>query len=238
MKNLFCFLLLIVSNLFSFSTFAQVGIGTQIPDASAMLDVQSTVKGILVPRMTSAQRLAIPSGAPNGLLVFDTDNNSFWFFKSPTWMQITAAVGFAATPTSGKTIADNSYSTLAPYTESFDDGNNFNPANGTFTAPSSGMYHFDGLVQWNIGISGSPQNHVPSSIRIYNNGTIVEVGQVTRILDIDAGFGDGLSVSVNVKLAIGDVVNIGVFYVSGTNTFVAVGGGGSGSCYFSGYKVY
>ena len=106
LKKPFCFLLLIVSNLISFSTFAQVGIGTQTPDASAMLDVQSTVKGILVPRMTSAQRLAIPSGAPNGLLVFDTDNNSFWFFKSPTWMQITAAVGFAATPTSGKTIAD------------------------------------------------------------------------------------------------------------------------------------
>ncbi len=77
MKNLFCFLLLVASELFSFSTFAQVGIGTQSPDASAMLDVQSTTKGILVPRMTSAQRLAIPSGAPNGLLVFDTDNKIF-----------------------------------------------------------------------------------------------------------------------------------------------------------------
>lgn len=42
------------------------------PDNTAMLDVSATDKGILIPRMTAAQRLAIPSPA-NGLLVFQTD---------------------------------------------------------------------------------------------------------------------------------------------------------------------
>jgi len=42
------------------------------PDNSAMLDVSAIDKGILVPRMTAAQRLAIPSPA-NGLVVFQTD---------------------------------------------------------------------------------------------------------------------------------------------------------------------
>lgn len=49
-----------------------VGINTT-PDPSAMLDVSSTDKGMLVPRMTTAQRLAIPSPAES-LLVFDTDH--------------------------------------------------------------------------------------------------------------------------------------------------------------------
>ena len=42
------------------------------PDNSAMLDVTATNRGVLIPRMTAAQRLAIPSPA-NGLLVFQTD---------------------------------------------------------------------------------------------------------------------------------------------------------------------
>ncbi|MCP3907476.1 MAG: hypothetical protein GY712_05600, partial [Oceanicoccus sp.] len=67
--------------LLSLGLSAQVGVNTDgsSPDGSAMLDVKSTDKGMLVPRMTSAQRTAI-SGAATGLLVFDTDNSSFWFY--------------------------------------------------------------------------------------------------------------------------------------------------------------
>jgi hypothetical protein len=57
--------------LFSSSMFAQVGINTDnsTPDNSAMLDVKSTTKGFLPPRMTYAQRNAI-AGAPAGLIVW------------------------------------------------------------------------------------------------------------------------------------------------------------------------
>ena len=44
------------------------------PDASAMLDIQSTDKGLLIPRMTSTQRIGINNPA-EGLMVFDTDIN-------------------------------------------------------------------------------------------------------------------------------------------------------------------
>ena len=53
---------------------------------SAMLDVTSTTKGFLSPRMTSAQRLAIPSPA-EGLSVYDTDTKTFWYF-STSWKEI------------------------------------------------------------------------------------------------------------------------------------------------------
>ena len=57
-----------------------VGIGTTTPNASAQLDVSSTAKGMLVPRMTTAQRTAIASPA-KGLLVFDNGTSSFWFYS-------------------------------------------------------------------------------------------------------------------------------------------------------------
>jgi hypothetical protein len=56
------------------------------PHASAMLDVQSNTKGILIPRMTSAERTAIASPL-KGLLVFDNITSSFWFYNGTAWEQ-------------------------------------------------------------------------------------------------------------------------------------------------------
>jgi hypothetical protein len=67
----------------------QVGIGTVAPDASSMFDVVSTSKGMLTPRMTTAQKQAITSPA-NGLVVYDTDLKSFCFYdtSSVSWIKI------------------------------------------------------------------------------------------------------------------------------------------------------
>ena len=54
---------------------------------SAILDVQSTDKGILIPRMTTVQRTGINSAA-NGLMVFDSETASFWFYNVDTWQEI------------------------------------------------------------------------------------------------------------------------------------------------------
>lgn len=85
------FKMLLFITFFSLGTFsyAQVGIGTTNPDASAMLEIQSTTKGVLIPRMTTAQRIAInPASTANGLLVFDTDFNSFWFYNTNVWKEL------------------------------------------------------------------------------------------------------------------------------------------------------
>lgn len=57
------------------------------PHASAVLDLVSTTKGMLVPRMPAASRLAIPSPA-NGLLLYDTDSAAFFFRKGFSWIRI------------------------------------------------------------------------------------------------------------------------------------------------------
>ena len=63
------------------NVFAQVGIGTITPNASSVLDVSSTTQGMLTPRMTTAQRVAIVSPA-DGLMVYDTDLKTFYHFNS------------------------------------------------------------------------------------------------------------------------------------------------------------
>jgi hypothetical protein len=56
-------------------------------DPSAMLDVTSTNKGFLAPRMTAAQRTAIATPA-TGLLVYQTDaTTGFWYYNGTVWVQ-------------------------------------------------------------------------------------------------------------------------------------------------------
>lgn len=64
-----------------------VGVGTNTPDGSAALDVSSTTKGMLIPRMTSGQRTGIATPA-TGLLVFDATTESFWFKSATNWIEL------------------------------------------------------------------------------------------------------------------------------------------------------
>ncbi|GAL61934.1 hypothetical protein [Algibacter lectus] len=91
MKNTTIFIGLLFLVLFQIPTYAQVGIGTTTPDASSILDIESTTQGILTPRMTTAQRIAIASPA-EGLMVFDTDEGSFFYFDSTVWVELEGSV--------------------------------------------------------------------------------------------------------------------------------------------------
>ncbi len=65
------------------------------PHASAMLDIKvnaAAKKGLLIPRMTSAQRSAIASPAA-GLMVYDTDTQSFWYWNASAWTNLAAGGG-------------------------------------------------------------------------------------------------------------------------------------------------
>ncbi len=69
-----------------------VGIGTTTPDASSVLELESTNQGVLVPRMSTALRLAIAAPA-NGLLVYDTDVDCFFYYiaATATWQNLCIA---------------------------------------------------------------------------------------------------------------------------------------------------
>jgi|TARA_R100000479_G_scaffold43446_1_gene19869 hypothetical protein len=86
MKNI---KLLLLTLLFCGFSYAQVGIGTTTPDPSSMLDVTSDSQGLLVPRMTTAERNAITDPAKS-LLIFDTTENTYYFNEgddvTPNWI--------------------------------------------------------------------------------------------------------------------------------------------------------
>jgi hypothetical protein len=64
-----------------------IGIGTATNDASALLDVSSTTRGVLIPRVTLAERNAIAAPA-NGLQIFNKSNNKIEFWDSGFWRTI------------------------------------------------------------------------------------------------------------------------------------------------------
>jgi hypothetical protein len=65
----------------------RVGIGTTNPNPSALLELKSSNKGLLVPRTSTASRLAIANPA-KGLMVYDTTAAGFWFYNGNAWAQI------------------------------------------------------------------------------------------------------------------------------------------------------
>jgi len=107
---LFCFLLLSTLNQ-GFAQNNNVGIGTNVPDASAVLELNATNQGILIPRTDTT----LVTGPATGLLIYQSADNAFYYFDGTFWRAIgaggsqgpagpTGATGTAGTPgTTGTT---------------------------------------------------------------------------------------------------------------------------------------
>jgi len=87
MKQIFTLLAAVV---LTATTYAQVGVGTTTPDASSALDITSTTKGLLIPRITENQRDAISSPA-TGLMIYQTDGTvGFYYYNGSSWAEVAA----------------------------------------------------------------------------------------------------------------------------------------------------
>ncbi len=91
MKKTTRLLLALTLLLSSATNFAQIAINTDgsAPDVSAILDVQSTTKGILLPRLTNAERDAINSPAV-GLVIYNTQSETIQTYHGSLWLMINA----------------------------------------------------------------------------------------------------------------------------------------------------
>ncbi|MDO7877161.1 tail fiber domain-containing protein [Hymenobacter sp. ASUV-10] len=105
-----------------------VGIGTTAPDASAALDIVSSSKGALLPRVAAASSIASPA---TGLLVFQTNAPAGFYFNAgtpaaPSWQQLATAAGAAVTASNGltKTGADIALGGTLTQPTTLDQGSN------------------------------------------------------------------------------------------------------------------
>src|SRR5882757_7990735 len=70
-----------------------------LPNSNAMLDIKSGNKGLLIPRMDSIARKAIPN--TKGLLVYDSTYGSYWFNNGVAWQNISTGSGWGLNGNSG-----------------------------------------------------------------------------------------------------------------------------------------
>lgn len=132
MKKYYLLLLLALQTSAGYVLAQNVGINATgaLPDPKAMLDIASTSSGLLIPRMTTAQRDAISSPAV-GLQVFNLTTNTLDIYRGAMW----ESVGY--TNPNSSVVEVNSLSNLPA------------PSGGAITLVPGKMYSFSGLV--NIG---------------------------------------------------------------------------------------
>lgn len=150
-----------------------VGINTTTPDASAALDVNSTSQGVLVPRMTLAQRDAINSPA-TGLIIYQTDNTPGFYFNAGTpaeknWTSLTGGTSsggsnanvFGDGSAGSLNITSNTdWSTSAPANLNFQFSSITIASGATLTVPSGTKLRSSGDVSiaGSINVSGTERN--------------------------------------------------------------------------------
>jgi hypothetical protein len=147
-KNIFLVLLMLSFGI----SFAQVGIGTLTPDPSSVLDVTSTTKGILLPRMTVAQRNAIANPGV-GLLVYNSEDLEF----------NTHDTNWKGLSTGYKSVSLALATTTASTTDVLVDGMTITPKAGTYLISFSGQFN-------NVGVTPAT---ALVTFSVYANGVLV-----------------------------------------------------------------
>ena len=186
------------------------------PDDSAIFDVQSTSKGILIPRMATAQRSAIATPA-TGLLVFDTDTSGFWFYDGTAWADLSSGGGADADWTETANGIYHNTGNVAINTASIDNNSNlyvFRPLgdygadkasiygyrDGFSSTPDSGGIHFGtlgidaaikGFSNWGNAYSAAVAGH---SYLDYTNAAAVLGGDRTGNTFGALGFRDSTQI--------------------------------------------
>ena len=92
MKIIVILLFVSLNGILSHAQSVSINEDASVPDPSALLDIKSSSKGLLIPRMSSAERTGVANAAL-GLLVYDNETESFWYYKATGWTELATGGG-------------------------------------------------------------------------------------------------------------------------------------------------
>lgn len=201
---------MLIGLLFAFGAKAQVGIGTNVPDASAQLEVLSTSKGLLIPRLSLTQRNDINNPA-NGLLIYQTNSlPGFYFYNNGQWQRLVnnSELTSGGNGTSGNTILNGN---VAPSSNMGSNGDFYlNTSTNTLYGPkASGNWPSSGiLLVGPKGDPGLPGNSLPVTGKTVTSGGTILIGngQEAVLKDITLDLADKAVTSA--KIADGTIADV------------------------------
>ncbi|WP_411766857.1 hypothetical protein [Winogradskyella sp. A3E31] len=171
--------------------YAQVGIGTTTPDNSAILDISSSTQGLLTPRMTTIERLAVSNPA-NGLLVYDIDESAFYFYSSSSWAKLSTGSSSNSNDYTGwADYVDGTYTSASPL--SLTAGNKITLPNSAatvrdFQKPTDITTFYDSTTQTITGRNGDGINiNIMFKARPTTNSL---TNRITVAIDIGGAVGE------------------------------------------------
>ena len=139
----------------TFPSTGSVGIGTTSPNASSLLEIKSTAKGLLIPRMTAAQRNLIVSPA-TGLLVYLTDSTTGFYYYSSGWKRLITSSGANTTLSNLSSSTAINHSLFPGATSTLDLGSSTKLwNNGYFSGTLSSGNLTTGSLNVLVGASGT-----------------------------------------------------------------------------------
>lgn len=204
------------------NTIAQIGIGTTTPHPSAILEVSSSNKGFLLPRLTESERDDIVSPS-EGLMIFNTDDNCLNFKAASGWVNPCDAndTGSGSGPVNSNipsglylqanstiyisSVYDDNYFPYTPPVATANTNTNVNPDG----APESKIVDYQGLLT-TTGLNLKIPYLVFGAVDL-------TLDTITIVKTIDASFTENGVNSVDVQFQIpGKILNPGSGFISAT----------------------
>lgn len=198
------FLLLLTS----YACFSQVGIGTNTPNSSSLLEISSTDKTFVPPRMTNVQMLAIPNPLIASI-VYNTTFNSLYIYNSLGWKSMleTDNPNLICKKSGGSLMVSNNTYYNFPLNSTHIQSQNASTyeiiSNGKIRIKENGIY----MVGAQLSVNNMPSGTKAYSIAVFKNETLIGLLNKNESIQSSTDYW-GTSGMMTFRFAIGDEIEI------------------------------